>query len=219
MRYNDEGEFECESTQRWRTRVRISGGGARGVTLVVPTGDAVRPATDGLRQAVFSSLAQRTPDSHVLDLFAGSGAYGLEALSRGATHAVFVERHAKTAGFIARNVEAVAKSLGRGPRELAKVVVSDALAWTPTPGDTAPDLIFIDPPYDQIQSLASTLLTRVSAWVSAVHDPLILFETPGEISLQLPGWSAIKRIGGQTPRQPGVTVFRRDLPASDPAHA
>ncbi len=59
--------------------MRITGGLARGIPLILPKGDAVRPATDALRQAVFSSLAARVPAARFLDLFAGSGAYGLEA--------------------------------------------------------------------------------------------------------------------------------------------
>ena len=93
--------------------MRITGGQARGISLALPKGDAVRPATDALRQAVFSSLAARVSGMLFLDLFAGSGAYGLEALSRGAAGGVFVERDARTAEFIRRNLAAVCKSLGR----------------------------------------------------------------------------------------------------------
>lgn len=189
--------------------MRISGGGARGVTLSVPSGDAVRPATDGLRQAVFSSLALRIPGAQFVDLFAGSGAYGLEALSRGALTGVFVERHAKTASSITRNLEAVAKSLKRPSRSLARVVVADALTWSPAPGDPPPEIVFIDPPYDQILILAPALFARVAAWTQASVDPLIVFETPGEVVLAAPGWETVKRIGGKSAHQPGVSVFRR----------
>ena len=80
--------------------MRISGGGARGIPLVVPKGDAVRPATDGMRQSVFSSLGARVSGARFLDLFAGSGAYGLEALSRGAAAGVFVEQNGKAAACV-----------------------------------------------------------------------------------------------------------------------
>src|SRR6187401_769321 len=93
--------------------MRISGGAARGIPLVVPKGDAVRPATDGMRQAVFSSLGERVVGARFLDLFAGSGAYGLEALSRGAAAGVFVEQNAKAAHCLRQNITAVCKSLGR----------------------------------------------------------------------------------------------------------
>src|SRR5688572_25253543 len=98
--------------------MRISGGKARGIPLVVPKGDAVRPATDGMRQAVFSSLGERVVGARFLDLFAGSGAYGLEALSRGAAGGVFVEQNPKAAACVRRNIAAVCKSLGRQSDEL-----------------------------------------------------------------------------------------------------
>src|SRR5438132_7599808 len=105
--------------------MRISGGAARGIPLVVPRGDAVRPATDGMRQAVFSSLGERVVGARFLDLFAGSGAYGLEALSRGAAGGTFVEQNAKAAACIRQNITAVGKSLARELREV-NVVQADA---------------------------------------------------------------------------------------------
>src|SRR6188472_1897735 len=92
---------------------------------MVPKGDAVRPATDGMRQSVFSSLGARVVDAHFLDLFAGSGAYGLEALSRGAAGGVFIEQNAKAAACVRQNIAAVCKSLGRDPQGL-QVVQADA---------------------------------------------------------------------------------------------
>src|SRR5438045_2769775 len=93
--------------------MRISGGLARGIPLEVPKGNAVRPATDGLRQAVFSSLAARVSGAWFADLFAGSGAYGLEAFSRGAAGGVFVEKNAKAAACLRKNITAVCKSAAR----------------------------------------------------------------------------------------------------------
>src|SRR3954454_24471036 len=93
--------------------MRISGGAARGITLVTPKGDAVRPATDGMRQAVFSSLGARVAGARFLDLFAGSGAYGLEALSRGAIAGTFVEQNGKAVACLRQNIAAVCKSLNR----------------------------------------------------------------------------------------------------------
>ena len=71
--------------------MRITGGKARGIPLASPKGDATRPATDQLREAVFSSLGARIEGAQVADLFAGTGAYGLEAMSRGAIGGIFVE--------------------------------------------------------------------------------------------------------------------------------
>src|ERR1041384_1110867 len=105
--------------------MRISGGAARGIPLTVPKGDAVRPATDGMRQAVFSSLGARVVGARFLDLFAGSGAYGLEALSRGAAGGIFVEQNAKAAACVRQNIAAVCKSLGRDATGL-NVLQADA---------------------------------------------------------------------------------------------
>src|ERR1700712_5064865 len=126
--------------------MRISGGKARGIPLIVPKGDAVRPATDGMRQAAFSSLGAYVVDARFLDLFAGSGAYGLEALSRGAAGGVFVEQNPKAAACVNQNIEAVCKSLGRTSRDLT-VVKADARS-VPLGGGEVPDLVFIDPPYE-----------------------------------------------------------------------
>src|SRR3954462_15936796 len=107
--------------------MRISGGIAKGITLAVPRGDQVRPATDGLRQAGFSSLGDRVLAARFLDLFAGSGAYGLEALSRGAAAGTFVEQNARAAACVRQNIAAVCKSLGRDEHGLL-LLQTDALA-------------------------------------------------------------------------------------------
>ncbi len=189
--------------------MRITGGQARGILLTLPKGDAVRPATDALRQAVFSSLAARVAGARFLDLFAGSGAYGLEALSRRAASGVFVEKNAQTAEFIRRNLAAVCKSLGR-PAEDVQVVVADAT--TTMPG-AAPDLVFIDPPYEIIPEVAPKLFARLDELLAVQPDPLIVFEMPGELNLTPAGWTCVKRLGkGQ--RQPTAAIFKanRALP-------
>lgn len=99
--------------------MRITGGAARGIPLKAPAGDAVRPATDAMRQAVFSSLGGVVVNAYFLDLFAGTGGYGLEALSRGAAGGVFIERNAKAAACLRANLTAVRKSLGSARRSSA----------------------------------------------------------------------------------------------------
>ena len=186
--------------------MRISGGGARGISLVVPRGDAVRPATDGMRQAVFSSLASRVMDAQFLDLFAGSGAYGLEAVSRGAAGGVFVEKNLKAAACVRQNIAAVCKSLGRATHDLC-VIQMDALIAPLNKGGT-PDLVFIDPPYEIIPQIALHLFARFNELLVAKVDPLIVFEMPGEIELTPQGWNCVKRLG-KGARQPTVAFFRR----------
>jgi 16S rRNA (guanine966-N2)-methyltransferase len=186
--------------------MRISGGAARGVTLQVPKGDLTRPATDGMRQAVFSSLAARLPGARFADLFAGSGAYGLEAFSRGAEGGVFVEKAAKAANCIRKNIVAVAKSAARSEAALTLQTV-DALTWTPLAGER-PDLIFIDPPYEIIAEIGPKLFERMADWWPAGADPVVVFEMPGELTLTPRGWTCVKRLG-KGARQPTTAFFRR----------
>ncbi len=188
-------------------RMRISGGVARGIPLVVPKGDLTRPATDGMRQAVFSTLAARVPGARFLDLFAGSGAYGLEALSRGAAGGVFVEKHAKAAACVRQNIAAVCKSLGRAAGDDLSLMQVDALT-VPLNGSVVPDLVFIDPPYEIIPDVAPALFARLSDYLATKADALIIFEAPGEIELTPPGWELRKRLG-KGKGQPTVMFFRR----------
>jgi 16S rRNA (guanine966-N2)-methyltransferase len=207
--------------------MRISGGTARGITLVTPKGDLTRPATDGMRQAVFSSLAAVVPGARFLDLFAGSGAYGLEALSRGAAGGVFVEQSPKAVACVRKNIEAVCKSLGRDPRGRAAdgtaltVLQADA-RHAPTSGGDVPDLVFIDPPYELIPELAPGLFARLAEVLAPKPAAIVVFEYPGELELAPEGWTLVKRLG-KGARQPTVGFFRRTAtrPATgiDPAPA
>jgi 16S rRNA (guanine966-N2)-methyltransferase len=194
--------------------MRISGGAARGIPLTVPRGDAVRPATDGMRQAVFSSLGDRVVDARFLDLFAGSGAYGLEAFSRGAQGGVFVEKNAKAAACLRQNIAAVCRSVGRDAAALA-VLPLDATTVPLGTGSAAgasegavPDLVFIDPPYELITGIAAPLFTRLAEVLAPKPDAIVVFEMPGEIDLAPEGWTCVKRLG-KGARQPTVAFFRR----------
>lgn len=185
--------------------MRITGGLARGIPLSLPKGDAVRPATDALRQAVFSSLAARVPGARFLDLFAGSGAYGLEALSRGAIGGTFVEKDARTADFIRQNLAAVCKSLGRAA-DGVQVVTADATVTMP---GAAPDLVFVDPPYEIIATVAPKIFSRLDELLAGHPDPVVVFEMPGEQELNPGGWTCVKRLG-KGGRQPTAVIFRAD---------
>ena len=189
--------------------MRISGGAARGIPLDVPRGDAVRPATDGMRQAVFSSLGDRVVGARFLDLFAGSGAYGLEALSRGAAGGVFVEKNARAVASLRRNIEAVCRSLGRG-REGLEIQQADATK-APIDANGFAELIFIDPPYEIIADVSGPLFTRLGEMIPTKGDRLVVFEMPGEMVLNPPGWVCVKRLG-KGARQPTVAFFRRAPP-------
>jgi 16S rRNA (guanine966-N2)-methyltransferase len=186
--------------------MRISGGLARGIELSVPRGDAVRPATGGMRQAVFSSLGARVEGARFADLFAGSGAYGLEAFSRGASGGTFVERSSRAAACLRRNIAAVCRSMGRGGEELV-AVEADALSL-PTGTGAPPDLIFVDPPYESIAEVAPALFGRLDSALAPDWQGLVVFEMPGGEQLGPPGWECVKRLG-RGARQPSVAFFRR----------
>ncbi len=185
--------------------MRITGGQARGIPLKLPKGDRVRPATDAMRQAVFSSLAARVPGARFLDLFAGSGAYGLEALSRGAAGGVFVEIDPRAAACIRQNLAAVCKSLQRDESVLA-VLQGDA-ATVPAGAGEAPDLVFIDPPYERINRVAPGIFARLTELLALKDDPLVVFEMPGEQELSPAGWTCVKRLG-KGARQPTACIFK-----------
>lgn len=186
--------------------MRITGGQARGIPLMVPKGDAVRPATDGMRQAVFSSIGHRVPGAWFLDLFAGSGAYGLEALSRGAAGGVWVEKNRQAAESLRKNLAAVTKSAGRSAE--VKIVMADATAAPWPLAGNGPDIVFIDPPYEIIEDVAAGLFVTLTAVLAKQPDPLVVFEMPGEIELAPPGWTCAKRLG-KGAHQPSVGLFLR----------
>lgn len=186
--------------------MRITGGRARGIPLRVPSRGAIRPATDQLRQGVFSSLGPVVEGSRVLDLFAGTGSWGLEAYSRGATSVVFVERDRGAIECLATNRTAVAKSLGRPPGETS-VVRSDVLKWRPD-GDLTFDLIFADPPFREIETLGIPLLHHLSGWPGLAEGVTLILETPGKLELSAAGWQLARRIG-KGRDQPTCCLYRR----------
>lgn len=161
--------------------MRIIAGTAKGRRLTAPRGTTTRPLTDRMRESLFSSLGGAVPGARVLDLYAGTGAFGLEALSRGAAEATFVERDREAVKVLRRNVAAV--GLGGSIRQGDVAVVVASLG-----GDF--DLVMCDPPY----RLDSTVLEAVLASVGTVlaDDGVVLVHrrrdqeetpTPGTLSL------------------------------------
>jgi 16S rRNA (guanine966-N2)-methyltransferase len=123
--------------------MRVIAGTLKGRRLVSPRGERTRPTADQVRIALMDTLTPWLGAARVLDLYAGSGAVGLEALSRGAAHATFVERDARAAGALRQNVE----TLGVGPRaRLVRDDVVRALGRLATTGERF-DVVFLDPPY------------------------------------------------------------------------
>jgi 16S rRNA (guanine966-N2)-methyltransferase len=162
--------------------MRVVAGTARGRRLVAPVGDAVRPTSDRVREAVFNALGSLDVlrGAQVLDLFAGTGALGIEALSRGAAHAIFVERDAAAR----RAVEENLRLTGLGER--ATVVGADAMAHLGTPVDPDADpgavgLVLVDPPYafDRWEELLGQLAARHPAAVVVAESDRDVGPPPG----------------------------------------
>jgi 16S rRNA (guanine966-N2)-methyltransferase len=147
--------------------MRIVAGRFRGLQLATPKDSRVRPTSDRVREAVFNVLAHndfgvgfRLPEARVLDLFAGTGALGLEALSRGAKYVLFVDDHAESRALIRQNVEA-ANATGA-----TKIWRRDATGLGPMPGNAGGpfDLVFLDPPYRKGLVAAALASARVGQW-------------------------------------------------------
>src|SRR5688572_16055024 len=139
--------------------MRIVAGRHKGRRLRAPAGEGTRPTADRVREALFSILGP-VEGLRVLDLYAGSGALGLEALSRGAKSATFVESARPAVSAIRANLEATG--------DTAEIAASDVVAWLRAAAgrERAFDLVFCDPPYDaavEIAQILSELLPRVAA--------------------------------------------------------
>lgn len=123
-----------------RFQVRIIGGRWRGRKLTFADQPGLRPSGDRMRETLFNWLMPHLADARVLDLFAGSGALGLEALSRGATHAVLVESSRAAAACLQKNAAALQAN--------CEVVCAEAINWLQRPCSQPFDIVFIDPPFD-----------------------------------------------------------------------
>ena len=121
--------------------MRIIAGRWRGHKIAAPPGEKTRPTTDRVREAWMSALQHDLPGARVLDLFAGSGALGLEALSRGAAHATFVEYAGGPLRALQANVERF------GASDEVEIVKKDALRYVETLRSEEFDIAFADPPY------------------------------------------------------------------------
>jgi 16S rRNA (guanine966-N2)-methyltransferase len=194
------GKKTAAGRKRPPNRLRIIGGRWRGVPLEFPTVEAVRPSPDRVRETLFNWLQKHVVGARCLDLFAGSGALGVEALSRGAAHVVFVDREPK----LGRHLSNTLAKLGV---ERATVFTEDArqfLRRAPQPFE----IVFLDPPF------ASGLLQEICdalarGWLA--REAWIYVECPSDAALPAlpPGWSVhrTKRAG-----QVGYHLLRFTLP-------
>ncbi len=130
--------------------MRVIAGSHRGRRLSGPQGTALRPSSDKVREALFSILGSRVPDSRFLDLYAGTGAVGIEALSRGATTATFIEGHPATVTLLQKNLQ----TCGLTDRAQVRIGRTDVFLKRPEWWDGPYDIVFADPPYTAADELA-----------------------------------------------------------------
>ncbi|WP_363350592.1 16S rRNA (guanine(966)-N(2))-methyltransferase RsmD [Methylocystis echinoides] len=162
--------------------MRIVGGALRGRALAGPKSQAIRPTSDRLRESVFDILAHRFDDpvsgAAVVDLFAGTGALGLEALSRGAARALFVDDGAEARALLRANIE----TLGLGG--VTRVFRRDATKLGLAPPGEAFSLAFLDPPYGKGLAAPALAALLEGGWLR--KDALAVIEDAADAEIALP---------------------------------
>ncbi|MGI5891404.1 MAG: 16S rRNA (guanine(966)-N(2))-methyltransferase RsmD [Bacillota bacterium] len=153
--------------------MRIIGGLAKGRSLKTVKGYATRPTADRVKEAIFNTLAPKLVDARFLDAFAGSGALGLEALSRGAKEAVFIEKNRSAFTVLKKNLQ-----LLNLPNTVA--YCADCIKIIPILGQKKRkfDLIFLDPPYDE--GFLDKALHAIMAADLLANNGIIIIETDGK---------------------------------------
>ena len=127
--------------------MRVIAGKFRSRQLKSLKGLALRPTSDRLRETLFNILSEHVPGSRFVDVFAGTGAVGIEALSRGAVEAIFVERHAPAAALIRKNLESLAVNTGTRVLAVEALHGLELLEKELERGPLLPTIVFLDPPY------------------------------------------------------------------------
>ncbi len=175
--------------------MRITSGIYGGRTLLVPKTGDIRPTQDRVRQALFSMLMAEVASSRFLDVFAGSGAVGLEALSRGAAHVTFVEQNPRHLDVIRKNLLALTGKPDAAADSQADCVRADAYRWISSFSGQPYDIAFADPPYalgqkngyaDFLVALANRDVVRPGGIFAA---EMTSSQTPDDV----PGWSLFRR--------------------------
>lgn len=186
--------------------MRITGGVFGGRNLKVPKSDLIRPTQDRVREAVFNILQFELPGKRFLDLFAGSGVVGLEALSRGASSVTFVERERRHLKVLAENLALLgAEAAGR-----TETVAGDAYGFLSRYAGLGFDIAFADPPYalGEEKGYASVLATLAERGVVAPGGLFIAEMTAVQRAEETPGWELVRdRTYGKT----RICMWRREV--------
>ena len=179
--------------------MRVIAGTLGGRRLRAPRGSATRPTSDRVREALFSLLGE-VSGARVLDLFAGTGALGIEALSRGARGAVFIERDARALRALRANLASL--ELGGDRAEVRQAQVPDVLRSARERAETY-DLVFIDPPYSRASDLGHWLATLLPPLLET--EARIVVESDRRAPLQLQARLERERSYGDTL----ITIYRQ----------
>ncbi len=176
--------------------MRIIAGQRRGHKFDGPRDQVTRPTSDLVRESIFNILGEAVEGLLVVDLFAGTGALGLEALSRGAERAIFVERNRENAALIRRNIATLRYE------DRAQVVVADAYRWVKSfeAAEGEPIVVFIDPPYADYEEQAERIRKMLATLVESLPDGSIVSSESSkrsdiELLPDLEAWD-VRRYGG-----------------------
>jgi len=183
--------------------MRITGGEHCGRNLAVPKSDAIRPTQDRVREALFNILAPEIGGAAFLDLFAGSGAVGIEALSRGAASVTFVEANRKHAAVLVQNLSNLSNA-----SNISNVVVADVYRWIATYAGAGFTMAFADPPYKlgEEKGYAQVLATLAERNVVRPDGLFIAEMTAVQKAEETPGWDLLRdRTYGKT----RICIWRR----------
>jgi 16S rRNA (guanine966-N2)-methyltransferase len=167
--------------------MRVIAGEAKGRTLVAPRGGVTRAATDRIRETLFAIVEPELDGARVLDLFAGAGTLGIEALSRGAARATFVERGAEAVKALRRNLE----STNFGAR--SEVVVANVIAYLDSRPRGPFDVVFCDPPFADV-GIAEATLGHEGLRAAVAPDGLVVARGHGKHLPSLPPFIDVGRV-------------------------
>lgn len=189
--------------------MRVAGGEYGGRRLEVPKSDLIRPTQDRVREALFNMLQGDVPGAEFLDLFAGSGAVGIEALSRGAAHVTFVECQRRHLAVLARNLSTL-----RVPPSSFTVVAADVYRFLAAYSGAGFTAAFADPPYalGEEKGYASVLATLAGRGVVRPGGVFVAEMTAVQQAEETPGWELVRdRTYGRT----RLSIWRRDADAAE----